>query len=436
MLTNSKFEVESNHDIGQAWAGQAAEFDLYTHQDHQFVAFYAADQSIVAGQRHLGETDWTLTTVTEERNDIWDGHNSLELTVDDDGYLHLVGDLHVDALNYYRTTEPLDVTTFEQVDSMVGSEEDLTTYPRFFTGPDGELVFEYRYKTCSEGDWIYNVYDPKQATWKRLLDSPLIAGGVQSSAYMQGPVVGPDGYYHMAWCWRDTPAAQTNHDLYYARSKDLEHWENSRGDTISTPIGFHAGELIDPVPSHGGMINSQIYLGFDTEQRPVVSYFKFDGDGNTQVYNARAEPDSVVRPVGWEVYETSDWDYRYTFGGCGGLDGKGIRISGVEPGPDGQLTQTYSHPKYGSGMWVLDEETFEPIEWRSPWCQYPADAGSTDSESNTRSLMWVEDSGHSPEETQYALRWAVDARNSHWADSDWEAPPSSTLELYELSMSP
>ncbi|MFC6964785.1 BNR repeat-containing protein [Halocatena marina] len=434
MATNTRFETESSHEVAEAWAGQAAEFDLNTHGEYQFVAFYGADQSIVTGQRRVGEIDWTLTTVTEERNNIWDGHNSLVLAVDDDGYLHLVGDLHVDPLNYYRTTDPLDVTTFEQIESMVGSEEDLVTYPRFFEGPDGELVFEYRHKTCSEGDWIYNVYDTESSTWQRLLDDPLIAGGTQSSAYMQGPVVGPNGYYHMAWCWRDTPAAQTNHDLYYAQSKDLIHWENSRGDTVSTPIGFHGAELIDPVPSHGGMINSQIYLSFDSKQRPVVSYFKFDGDGNTQVYNARAESESVVRPVGWEVYETSDWDYRYTFGGCGGLEGKGIGISGLELGADGRLTQTYSHPKYGSGMWMLDEETLEPIEWRSPWNRYPTVAEPADSESH-RTVMWAEDSGHSPEGTLYALRWKVDARNSHWADSDWEAPPPSTLELHELSMS-
>jgi hypothetical protein len=151
------------------------------------------------------------------------------------------------------------------------------------------------------------------------------------------------------------------------------------------------------------------------------------------VYNARAEADSHVRPVGWELYETSDWDYRYRFGGCGGLEGTGVDISGIEPGPDGQLTQTYSHPTYGSGMWVLDEETLEPVAHRSPWRRYPSDADDATIESDSRSVMWAEDSGASPSGTRYAIRWAVDARNSRWVGADREAPPPSTLELHELT---
>ena len=433
MSSNTRFEVVDQHEIKAVWAGQASGFDLYTRGDHQFVAFYAADQSITVGQRQLDSTEWTLACVSEDRNDVWDPHNDLVMAVDDDGFVHVAGDMHSDPLKYYRTTEPLDVTTFERIDQMAGNREDHVTYPRFFRGPDGELLFEYRDGYSGAGDWMYNVYDTSTQKWSRLLDEPLLYFGKRASAYKQGPTIGPDGYYHLVWCLRDNGAAQTNHDLYYARSKDLQNWENSRGDEISIPIGYHFGELIDPVPSHGGLANSQIYLGFDTQQRLIVSYFKYDGNGDTQIYNARNEANSLDKPIGWEIYKTSDWDYKYRFGGIGSIDGEGLQISGVETEPDGQLSQTYSHPKYGTGRWILDEETLEPTEWYSPWSRYPSSLQSVDSDRPEMQVVWDEDIGESSEETRYVLRWEADAGNAVWADSDTEAPDPSTLRLYEFT---
>lgn len=421
MTRNSRFEAVESHDIAAAWAGQSVDFALHTRGDDQFVAFYDADGAVTAGQRRLGGTAWTLARVTDARNDRWDHHNRLALAVDREGHLHLVGDLHVDPLNYFRTTEPLDVTTFERVDAMVGSEEERMTYPSFLRGPDDELVFKYRDGMSGAGDWIYNVYEPERGEWDRLLDEPLTRGGERANAYPEGPVRGPEGRYHLVWCWRDNPAAQTNHDLYYVRSPDLQNWETSRGRPVALPVEFHGGELVDPVPPYGGLLNSRIRLGFDTQDRVVVSYMKFDPDGDTQLYNARCESD------GWAVYETSDWDHRFTFGGTGSL-GVSLDFSGVTVEPNGGLTQSYDHPKYGTGRWVLDEERLEPVEWRSPWHRYP-DLGEPD-DPQLR-VNWVADGGD-PEET-FALRWV--ARDpQHGGDAaPEETPAPTTLRLYRLA---
>jgi hypothetical protein len=425
MVSNQRYEVLASHDVAPAWAGQSADFALYTVGRDQYVAFYGADRSIQVGHRTLEETEWSIATVTADRNDPWDHHNSLALAVDSDGHLHLVGDLHVDPLCYFRTTEPRDVTTFERRDEMVGPREERATYPAFLRSPEGELVFKYRDGKSGAGDWLYNRYDLERREWKRLLEEPLTRGGEQANAYPEGPVRGPDGYYHLVWCWRDHFAAQTNHDLYYVRSRDLRHWETHDGQHVSTPIGLHMGDLVDPVAPYGGLLNSRIRLGFDTDDRVVVSYMKFDPDGNTQIYNARAESG------GWECYRTSDWSERIAFGGGGSL-GVPLRFDGVREGPGGRLFQAYEHPTYGSGLWILEEDTLEPVAWRSPWYRHPRAASALEAADERLRVNWVEDSGGGPEIPTFLLRYeALDPH--HGGDGEpGRHPDATTLRCYRV----
>src|SRR5690606_21597784 len=101
-----------------------------------------------------------------------------------------------------------------------------------------------------------------------------------------GPHRGPDGRYHMCWVWRDTPDCATNHSLSYAVSADLVNWERSDGTPIPLPITFATGEIVDPVPPGGGLINGNARLGFDGEGRPVISYHKHDDNGHTNIFAA------------------------------------------------------------------------------------------------------------------------------------------------------
>jgi len=41
------------------------------------------------------------------------------------------------------------------------------------------------------------MWNAKERQWKRLLDKPLTDGRGQMNAYMQGPLLGPDGMYHL-----------------------------------------------------------------------------------------------------------------------------------------------------------------------------------------------------------------------------------------------
>ena len=107
-------------------------------------------------------------------------------------------------LVYFRTTRPYDITSFQQIPGMVGhNEEHRCTYPRFIRGATGELLFTYRDGRSGNGDQYFNLWNPRTATWNRLIESPLFAGGGQMNAYFTGPEQDKAGVFHVCWVWRE-----------------------------------------------------------------------------------------------------------------------------------------------------------------------------------------------------------------------------------------
>jgi hypothetical protein len=334
--------------IARVWSAHPVGFCLLTRPPFQFVAYYDDRRQLTVAQRRLDQREWTFSKLPVTTG--WDSHNYVTLETDDKGFLHLSGDMHCVPLKYFRSSKPLDASTFERVDRMTGELEKRTTYPKFSFGPKNELIFTYRDGGSGNGNQIFNVYDSATRTWSRLMDKPLTDGEGERNAYFQGPVKGPDGFFHLAWVWRETPDAATNHDLSYARSEDLRHWENAAGKPLALPIKLNDGAIVDPVPQQGGMINGNTKIGFDDKGRVTISYHKHDAAGNTQPWTARLEDG------GWKFYQITDWPWRWDFSGGGTLT-FGISIGPVTRESDGRLTQGYSHAKFGGGSWELDPVT-------------------------------------------------------------------------------
>lgn len=432
--------VASAVTVDEVWAGHPVGFDLVTVDDRQFVAYYDAERRLTVGQRDLGpgvddgqgpERHWTRTRLDERVG--WDSHNDIAMAVDAGGHIHVSGNMHVDPLVYFRSTEPLDATTLQRVDGLLGRDEDAVTYPTFLQGPDGALVFAYRDGGSGDGRRLLNAYDPVTESWRRLLADPLLDGQGEMNAYPTGPVRGPDGEYHLAWVWRDTPDAATNHDLSYARSPTLRDWQRADGTPLDLPITDDDGAVVDPVPAGDGLLNSNVAIGFDGAGRPVLSYHKFDADGYTQVYNARLESASGENTDeghidAWTITRASDWDYRWEFGGWGTLDDE-ILLHPVRV-VDGDLVQTVWHTEYGPGRWHLDPETLVVEGTDRPWHGLPEEVRHPDRADHE--VQWVRETPATrkaaADAPRYALRWETLTANRDAARD--EPPDPTTLSLY------
>ena len=163
-----------------------------------------------------------------------------------------------------------------------------------------------------------------------------------------------DGWFHLAWVWRESGDASSNHHLSYARSRDLIDWEAGDGKPLPLPISLKTSDIVDPVPPKGGIINGNAKIGFDNRGRVTISYHKYDAAGNTQPWTARLENGK------WQRYQITDWPHRWDFSGGGTLVFS-ISLGAVHLENDGRLTQTYRHVKFGGGTWLIDPETLREI---------------------------------------------------------------------------
>jgi hypothetical protein len=256
---------------------------LVTAGQFQFVCYYAPDGSVVVGRREASDSKWDLETMSFKGN-VKDAHNVVVLGVSSDGLLHLSYDHHGNKLHYRLSANPYDIHSFGDEQPMTGHLEDHVTYPQFISGSDGTLYFFYRDGASGNGTLGLNRYDSASKKWQTM-HHPLIDGENQCNPYWWRPAAGPDGSLHVAWCWRDSPDASTNHDLCYTRSNDGgKTWIRSDGSPQKVPIIRSNAEVVDPISKGSNLIN-QCSLAVDPDGQPhLVQYFN-DDSGCPQYYD-------------------------------------------------------------------------------------------------------------------------------------------------------
>ena len=323
-------EVRSTEAIDRVWSGHSVRFALITTAKTIYLGYYDASRQLTIASRPKAGGAWVyykLDTWTD-----WDSHNYIALAVDGVGRLHVTANMHSSPLTAFVSDASGDVRTLKRV-AVLAEEaaERSMTYPVYLRDRDGRLILKYRDGRSGNGNEVYDVLDDAKGTWSHLLTTPLTDGEGRRNAYFMGPVLGPDKQFHIVWVWRESPMAETNHDLSYARSPDLVHWFRSDGAPLDLPIRLDRAEIVDPVPVRGGMINNNTVLGFDDRGQPMITYHKFDSAGNTQIYVARREAKA------WHIAEISHWkNYRWDFGGGGSLNAE-LFVSGPEPAGEGLL---------------------------------------------------------------------------------------------------
>jgi hypothetical protein len=140
----------------------------------------------------------------------------------------------------------------------------LVTYPRFVTEPDGnKMLFEARIGSSGSGDEYLWEYDGATHAWTSL--GMFVNGTLDSiNAYPHGLSYTRGGTrLHMSWCWRETPDASTNHDLYYIYSDDHGRtWKNNAGTAVATSGSSYvtknsSGIKVWTINQNRGLINQE-----------------------------------------------------------------------------------------------------------------------------------------------------------------------------------
>ena len=266
--------------VDSGWAGNSINTVVFrknaltTYKDTQFISFYNAKGWVVIGKRKTGTAKWQLKQ-TKYTGNIKDAHNSISITVDGDGYLHLAWDHHNNQLNYCKSVQPLSLDLTEKT-LMTGKNENSISYPEFYKMPSGDLLFLYRDGGSGRGNLVVNKYNIATKQWTQLHDN-LIEGEGQRNPYWQA-CVDERGVVHISWVWRESPDVASNHDMCYARSIDGGlSWEKSTKQKYTLPITMDAAEHAWDIPEQSELIN-QTSMCTDTNGDPVIaSYWRDKG---------------------------------------------------------------------------------------------------------------------------------------------------------------
>lgn len=412
--------------IDHVWAGQRVWFDFVEQNNHQMIAYYDSNRQMSVAMRKMRDVNgspWSYHKVSSWLG--WDAHNKVEVAFDKNGIIHLIGNLHGNKLVYFKSASPYDPRTLEKVDVMVDKAvEQKMTYPEFFKDPDGELILKYRDGSSGNGRWFYSKWNAEAGRWAHLHETVLLSGEDIRGIYPYGPVIGPDGYAHMTITWRETPIASSNHDLSYARSKDLIRWESSDGSPIKLPIVLATGEIIDPIPEHGGLLNGRHPIGFDKQNRVLVTYQKYDEDTLSQVFINRREAD------GWVIKQVSNWDDVYAdLDRSGALDLPLVTNEPAYINDDGHIVvSALLENKHWE--WILDHDDLSVISGGVVEFALPETITQYDLDNDIpqRVIPMMED--QSRKSTEYYLSWEAMQPNRDQARAD--IPPASTLRVHRI----
>lgn len=343
--------IPENVSLDQVWGGTRVNFDSIETDKAIYVGYFDKDRwlSIIKFNTCTGEINKSRLP---SRFTGWDAHNSIAMELDKNGRIHIAGNMHASPLIYGRMAIEDNIESIH-LQSMTGIDEDNVTYPKFFFFPDGSLGFSYRSGVSGDGREIINRLSGIK--WQRWLDRPLFSSTPDTTsvnAYHTGFQLGPDGYFHIAWVWRENTNIESNFHINYAKSKDLKNWKNSRGEPLTLPITPANAETVDNISQNSGLINN-IKLGFNGNGRPTISYIKFDDHGFSQLFHA------YQADLGWKIIQSTNWTYRWDPRGGGTIPSE-IGFSGVLL-QNGQLLEAVTQSKTGNTTFVYNPKTLLTI---------------------------------------------------------------------------
>ena len=274
----------------------------------QYVGFYNSRGNVVLGKRKLSEKHWKLR-ITPLQGNMNDAHNSISLGLDGEGYLHIAFGMHGSKLKYAKSIKPHSLKMTPLL-PMNGEIEDKVTYPEFHTLSGGDLLFFYRNGVSGNGNMVIKRYKLNERKWITI-QANLIDGQGERNAYWQAWVDKNDNI-HLSWVWRENPDVASNHDIYYACSKDGGiTWLKSNGEKYSLPIIMVNAETAWHIPENSELINQTTMTTDDAGYPYIGTYWR---DRNSEIPQYRIVWHNGLK---WKMKEVGKRTGQFSLSGKG-----------------------------------------------------------------------------------------------------------------------
>ena len=309
ILEFSPIPIPANSEV--SWSGQSfIQDNIVTYNGCQYIVMVNEAKKPYIWKRVLATSVWTsfdLSTIAGNplvSPTAGDLHNVYVLAIDADGYIHLSGNMHNNALRYIQSTNPEDITAWS-AELMVGSEESSVSYPQFFKLPNNKLLFLYREGGSGNGNTYLNIYNTVTKAWSR---QAFIFDGVTTGVNAYTNHAGVDwetGSIQLMYVWRGTGNASTNNDICYAKSEDEGvTWQKSNGDAYTLPITQSTGEIVHDTASSGSGVVNQCGFEVDSDGIPHGAFWLYDANGYTQMHHF------YYKDGAWLNEQVTNWTYR------------------------------------------------------------------------------------------------------------------------------
>jgi len=185
--------------------------------------------------------EWSPTSTIGEG---YDNHGGPALTVDREGYLHIVYFPHHHAFRYRRSKRPNDASEWEE-EIQFGEK---LTYPTLVCGPDNSLYFTAR-RSFKEKPWEVEFWSKKPGQdWT--CNGAILRSRHKGYAHFQESLAwGPD-HKTLYLCCRfhensDKNAYGRLQTVGYMRSEDFgKTWRRSDGEKVETPASVNEIEIL------------------------------------------------------------------------------------------------------------------------------------------------------------------------------------------------
>jgi hypothetical protein len=238
---------------------------IVTYRGQQYAAFWDQDGYVNLSRRRLPAGAWQSIRLTDYATTSTDSHNTISIGISgQDGAVHLAFDMHSSQLRYRRSIPGLATqdrawspASFGAVEtSLAGTTMDQVTYPQFLRAPDGTLQLAIRTGLSGAGD--ETLYEYARGTWTHV-GRFLEGTASEVNPYLFGIEYDAAGLLHVTWTVRETPDASTNHDLFYAYSRDKGRtWRTNAGAVVGGPLTADASALrVWGIGQNRGLINQE-----------------------------------------------------------------------------------------------------------------------------------------------------------------------------------